>query len=294
MTRCCVALKMRAGPVSTATAQKSWRHISVQALPAVPLQRSSFGAAPASQYRVLAAPCRAYSADPRSWAPQQEGSISEVDYDAALVNSVTLIGGLGRDVEVRTFENNKVASFSLAVTWNKSKGITHWYTVEAFGPLADRVAAGLRKGNQVLVEGRLRTDSWETKEGAKRKDVRIQAKSIHKIKRYEQGQEGFRNQDDSFYTAGSYSQAADEQQHQQQWGSGSGNAQTTSSYSQQQGQQQYKGSSSGGGQQQQQTSEELWMELFQRPEEWNDFRQDKAAGLRKPNFPDFKRKQGGE
>ena len=45
--------------------------------------------------------------------------------------------------------------------------------MEAFGPLADRVAAGLRKGNQVVVEGKLRTDSWETKDGAKRKDVRV-------------------------------------------------------------------------------------------------------------------------
>ena len=123
--------------------------------------------------------------------------------------------------------------------------------------------------------------------------LQIQASSIHKVKRWEQGQQSFRNQDESFFTTGSYSQATEDQQQQQQWGGGSRNAQTTSSYSQQQGQQ-YGSSSGGGGGQQQQTSEELWMELFQRPEEWNDFRQEKASGLRSSKFPDFKRKQDGE
>jgi single-strand DNA-binding protein len=85
------------------------------------------------------------------------------------VNKVILIGRLGKDPEVRTFENgNSVANFSIATsevyrdkTTNEKKEITEWHNISLWGKLAEIAAKYLHKGEMVYIEGRLRTRSWE-------------------------------------------------------------------------------------------------------------------------------------
>jgi single-strand DNA-binding protein len=91
------------------------------------------------------------------------------------VNRVMLIGNLGKDPDVQYLEGNiGVAKFSLATTETyKDKGgrlvsQTEWHTVVLWRGLADLAQKYLHKGSLVYIEGRLRTRSWEDKEGNKK------------------------------------------------------------------------------------------------------------------------------
>ena len=88
------------------------------------------------------------------------------------VNRVMLIGNLGKDPDLQTLEGNiAVAKFPLATTETfKDRGgklvsQTEWHTVVLWRGLADLAAKYLHKGSLVYIEGRLRTRSWEDKEG---------------------------------------------------------------------------------------------------------------------------------
>ena len=91
------------------------------------------------------------------------------------VNKVILIGNLGKDPEVQTFDNGiKKATFSLATTekFKNKEGVlaeeTEWHKVVVWRKLAEIAEAYLRKGSLLFVEGRLRTHSWDDKDGNKR------------------------------------------------------------------------------------------------------------------------------
>jgi len=91
------------------------------------------------------------------------------------VNKVILIGNLGKDPDVQYLEGNiGVAKFSLATTetfkdrTGKLISQTEWHTVVLWRGLAELAQKYLHKGSLIYVEGRLRTRSWEDKEGNKK------------------------------------------------------------------------------------------------------------------------------
>jgi single-strand DNA-binding protein len=91
------------------------------------------------------------------------------------VNRVVLIGNLGKDPDVQHLEGNiGVAKFPLATTETykdrsgKLVSQTEWHTVVLWRGLADLAQKYLHKGSLIYVEGRLRTRSWEDKEGNKK------------------------------------------------------------------------------------------------------------------------------
>ena len=91
------------------------------------------------------------------------------------VNKVILVGNLGRDPEVRHLESGvPVASFSVATTESykdrntgERKDVTEWHNVVLWRGLAEVAEKYLKKGDQVYIEGKLRTRQWE-KEGVTR------------------------------------------------------------------------------------------------------------------------------
>jgi len=90
-------------------------------------------------------------------------------------NKVQLIGNLGQDPEIRTFDNGKaVARFSLATTdsYRDAEGKkiteTQWHNLIAWGNLAKIIQKYLIKGSEVAVEGKLTHRTFEDKEGKKR------------------------------------------------------------------------------------------------------------------------------
>lgn len=96
------------------------------------------------------------------------------------VNKVILVGRLGKDPEVRNLENGAtVANFTMATsetykdkTTGDRKEITEWHNVVLWRGLADIAAKYLHKGDQVYIEGKLRTRSWE-KDGVTRYTTEI-------------------------------------------------------------------------------------------------------------------------
>lgn len=92
-----------------------------------------------------------------------------------LRNSVKLIGHLGKDPEVRTFESGKKkVTFTMATTdsFKNQKGEnqqdTQWHNLVIWGKLADVAGQYLKKGSEVVIEGRLVHRVYETKAGDKR------------------------------------------------------------------------------------------------------------------------------
>ena len=91
------------------------------------------------------------------------------------INKVILVGNLGKDPEVRAVgTDKKVASFSLATTESyKNKSgervdQTEWHNIVFWGPIVDVIERYLRKGSQIYVEGKIRTRSYDDKDGIKK------------------------------------------------------------------------------------------------------------------------------
>ena len=96
---------------------------------------------------------------------------------AGSVNKVILVGNLGRDPEVRSFQNGgRVANFSLATgeRWrdrqtNEQRERTEWHRVAIFDDKLVEIAEKyLRKGSQVYLEGALQTRKWTDQSGQER------------------------------------------------------------------------------------------------------------------------------
>ncbi len=100
------------------------------------------------------------------------------------INKVILVGHLGKDPEVRHLDGNvTVASFPLATSesYNKDgKRIeqTEWHNIVMWRGLADVAAKYLQKGKLVYIEGKLRTRSFEDKEGHKKFSTEIVAENF--------------------------------------------------------------------------------------------------------------------
>jgi single-strand DNA-binding protein len=98
------------------------------------------------------------------------------------VNKVILVGRLGADPEVRSLESGtKVASIRLATSerYKDKNGnqqeITEWHNVVLWRGLADVTEKYLKKGDQVYVEGKLKTRKWTDKDGHDRYSTDIVA-----------------------------------------------------------------------------------------------------------------------
>lgn len=93
---------------------------------------------------------------------------------AGSINKVILVGNLGRDPEIRTFQNGgRVAHLNVATseTWKdkatgERKDKTEWHRVVIFSePLVNIAERYLKKGNKVYIEGQLETRKWQDQSG---------------------------------------------------------------------------------------------------------------------------------
>ena len=91
------------------------------------------------------------------------------------MNRATLLGHAGRDPELRDLDNGgRAAVFTLATTekWTDREGnpaeAAEWHRVVVYGPTVKAVEAMLRKGDRVMVEGRIATRAFRDKEGSDR------------------------------------------------------------------------------------------------------------------------------
>ncbi|MCB2110400.1 MAG: single-stranded DNA-binding protein [Defluviimonas sp.] len=101
---------------------------------------------------------------------------------AGSVNKVILVGNLGRDPEVRSFQNGgKVCNLRIATseTWRdrntgERKERTEWHSVAIFNENLAKIAEQyLRKGSKVYIEGQLETRKWQDQSGAERYSTEV-------------------------------------------------------------------------------------------------------------------------
>ena len=97
------------------------------------------------------------------------------------VNKVILVGNLGKDPEVRYMPSGgAVANTTLATSesWkDKQSGETQerteWHNLTFYGKVAEIAGEYLKKGSQIYVEGSIRTEKWQDKEGKDRYTTKI-------------------------------------------------------------------------------------------------------------------------
>lgn len=110
---------------------------------------------------------------------------------AGSVNKVILIGNLGKDPEVRHLENGAVvANFSIATSetytdraTGERKENTDWHNIVVWRGLAEVVEKYVRKGTKIYVEGKLKTRSWQDKEGNTRYTTEVVADELTMLSR---------------------------------------------------------------------------------------------------------------
>ncbi|MEN9523705.1 MAG: hypothetical protein RL065_2082 [Bacteroidota bacterium] len=94
------------------------------------------------------------------------------------VNKVILIGHLGKDPEVQTFEGgNMKCKFTLATTETfkdksgQKQEQTEWHNIVMWGSLADIASKFLRKGTPVYLEGKIKSRSWDDAQSGQKKYI---------------------------------------------------------------------------------------------------------------------------
>lgn len=113
------------------------------------------------------------------------------------VNKTILLGRLGKDPELRHLDNgNAVANFSLATSESykdkstgEKKETTEWHNIVLWGKTAEIAQKYLHKGDQVYIEGKLRTRKWE-KDGITRYITEVVGDSITMLGGKKEGQQG--------------------------------------------------------------------------------------------------------
>ena len=104
------------------------------------------------------------------------------------INKVILIGNVGKDPEVRHLDSGvAVASFSLATSEtyrnkdNQKVTNTEWHNIVVWRGLAEVAEKYVKKGNPLYIEGKIRTRSWDDKDGNKRYTTEIIADTMQML-----------------------------------------------------------------------------------------------------------------
>jgi single-strand DNA-binding protein len=107
-----------------------------------------------------------------------------------MLNKAQIIGNLGADPRIAKAQNGSaIAAFTVATTergYTTQSGAqipdrTEWHNVICFGKLAEVVAKYLHKGSKVYIEGKMRTRSYNGKDGIERKVMEINADSMEML-----------------------------------------------------------------------------------------------------------------
>lgn len=132
-----------------------------------------------------------------------------------MVNKVTLLGRLGKDPVLKHFsENNVIAEFSLATTENykdkegKWVEVTDWHNIKLpFKWMAESAEKYLKKGSLVYIEGKIKTRSYDDKDGNKKYITEIVAENLRRLDKKEGSASGGSDQGSSYAPQQEYSQS---------------------------------------------------------------------------------------
>jgi len=133
------------------------------------------------------------------------------------LNKVMLIGNVGKDPEVRHLDSGvATTTITLATSetyTDKTSGQrvtnTEWHNVVLWRQLAELAEKYIRKGSQIFVEGKIRTRSWDDKDGQKRYTTEVVADNVRLLgRRDDNPATGGASQQHSASAGGGYAQPA--------------------------------------------------------------------------------------
>lgn len=110
------------------------------------------------------------------------------------LNKILLIGRCGKDAEVRTVGDNKVASFTLATTekYKDRNGQlqenTEWHNIVIWGKLAEVAERYVQKGTQLFIEGKIKTEKYSGNDGVEKYTTKVYASSMQLLGNKQDGQ----------------------------------------------------------------------------------------------------------
>lgn len=103
------------------------------------------------------------------------------------VNKVILVGNVGKDPETKSTERGQVSNFSLATsesytskTGEKVNNV-EWHNIVVWNKLSEICEKYIKKGQQIYLEGSIKTRSWDDKDGVKRYTTEIIASAIQML-----------------------------------------------------------------------------------------------------------------
>ena len=102
-------------------------------------------------------------------------------------NLVILVGNVGRDPETKSTEKGQVSNFSLATsesyTAKSGEKVTNteWHNIVVWNKLSEICEKYIKKGQQIYLEGSIKTRSWDDKDGVKRYTTEIIASAIQML-----------------------------------------------------------------------------------------------------------------
>lgn len=103
------------------------------------------------------------------------------------MNKVILIGRVGQEPESKKVGDSTVTKFSLATSekYNNKAGEkvedTTWHNIEIWGKLADIADQYVKKGDKIMVEGKLKIEQYEDKDGVKKSTAKIRVESMEML-----------------------------------------------------------------------------------------------------------------
>ena len=132
-----------------------------------------------------------------------------------MVNKVTLLGRLGKDPVIKHFsDSNAIAEFSLATTENykdkegKWVEVTDWHNIKLPSKyMAESAEKYLKKGSLVYVEGKIKTRSYDDKDGNKKYITEIVVETLRRLDKREGGLSGTGEQSQNSAPQQEYSQS---------------------------------------------------------------------------------------
>ena len=119
------------------------------------------------------------------------------------MNTAILIGNITNDLEVRPAGQSNVLKFGLGVRGNFKKDETNFIQVEAWGKKAENIAKYFKKGSKILIQGELKQNRFEDKDGNKREKVYVNVDKFEFLDSKSNNQEQPKQQaNDPFANAG--------------------------------------------------------------------------------------------
>ena len=117
--------------------------------------------------------------DQNQLKPNGRKTIINHEINMANFNKVIVAGNLVSDPEVKTIGDSSVVRFRIAINRKfttksgEKKEESTYIDAEMWGPRADVISKYVKKGDPILMEGRLKQENWETKDGEKRSKILV-------------------------------------------------------------------------------------------------------------------------